>query len=1364
MDCDERSSVLQATGMLTCHSVQIVPRRRQNDAGCDELTLSARIAPSGGSSEISPSNGRFLWPSSRLLAKNRNLQPVVFGRLGAFAVDSWWSSSNAGDEPPSGTYSLNGWPTPHANTSNQPSPNRRDHAVQPPPLTTALSGQQFQGLGVALGASYASTPLSTTSLSSPFTQSQSPAVTTPGGIPVASSMASRQYNVPYNPQDWGPVSGAHMLPGHTSYPQSNNNNMLRIIPQQRLAGPHSDMSLSPPPPPYSPPSQSQQQQHRDHIRAGSASPSAVSYNGAIHHASEHPVEYRQQPLPRTRPLSMVGYQEQSSFGAGSRPYMVASPGGLQSSQPSGHIGHVVASAQPDDMSRPPASRRAVSAGPIVSSASTSRATSQSRSRSPQGRGWEPGMPLPPPPPGPPPSSTRSHSVSGVSDTSPLRNSQTATRTTRARPPPVLGTGLDSIPPTPAGWVDECPTDSRHRGKTPLHIDTTEASISPPEASTASQNSSSASLFRSPAIRDPGVKGIRERRIERRNRQSQVLDDFSAVSMSSNPWADALEQVKPSNLVLDGANGVPENVRHQPSTRVTPSSNHSVGSDGPQPTSRSRASSTGLFSNRSSFSTPRPEPSPLGPSRGYSQTPPFSPDGDKSSSCAKGTSSALPPKALPTPPLQSAQEVQSPSRPGSSEDRPVSHILHLPNDALQSVSALSPRRVIPQQGPSINTVVNQDATFVCDAIQRHKEFIEKEAGTADEKEALKIFTDFLIAESQVRRERYSKVWNPNPPDLEAVRRKLFELPPKPVVDPQPMPPLLARRASRGTPRLDIPQSRPESTWWNNYKPCLSPIASLSMSNDEMSSRGRAPSRWWESKTGSSSEGGERKVQRSKRESKYMGLPRESLQWPQGGGFVVTGNSSYTCGSTEQLATCGPGEYPPEKVGWHDDFAPSDYSSTADHSNSNETQKMDVSRLITLPPPYPRHYPAVNNSHPDLVAYRTLVRSISDLSEIKTTRQRHQSEVEVLVRDHQERLQEGRRQFKANIQSQIQQGSISFAEAAEAEAALTVEENKNERDLAKQELDAYQEAVLKPMHAILNDRINKATTYINELRSLLFDDAQHETPDQTQEEGDEKPELLEKLTQLKWLFEAREQLHREIYDLVSDRDEKYKAVVLLPYKQKLNEEKVRETNAFFIKDALDRRVNYETAALTRLESFLVVIEKNVARGVEVQLSAFWDIAPSLHTLVQQVPEDLDGFQVQIPANEYEENPSYHRHPLQYLYTLTSHAEKSSYQYIESQINLFCLLHEVKSAVMKANCKLMEAQRIRQGEADDSVRREMQESRAEEERSLTNDLKDKVATVEGQWTEALGSAIQGLRERAKEQLMVENGWEDLERLEQT
>lgn len=980
------------------------------------------------------------------------------------------------------------------------------------------------------------------------------------------------------------------------------------------------------------------------------------------------------------------------------------------------------------------------------------------------------MPLPPPPPGPPPAA-RSVSVSGSSESSTARTPQGPNRT-RTRPPPLMGSGLGSIPPTPADWVDEEYINHRPSGedREPLHVDTSRALATPERAdhpdsgeTSRQRTPGSGGLFRSSAVRDPSAKGIRERRIERRNRQSQTFDDMSAVSSSGNPWAEALEKIKPSNLILPEPRNSPDHVRQPTSARFTPRSTRSLPSEGNPGAPRSRTSSGGLFSDHSAHSTPRLVPSPVGRSTAFAHTPPFSPNVESSSTYPKEAPQPIPPKALPTPPLNSGKEIQTRSRTSSrgAEDRPISHILHMPNDAVSAIKPLSPRRPLGHQAsqqPSLESVIKQDIPFVQDAIQRHKKFIEDEAAAVDEAEALKVFSEFIISESQIRRDRYHVVWGTDSFEVEDVRRRLFEVPQsQPPQHPAP----LSNKPTRPAPTLEIPQnrpSRPESAWWNNYQPCLSPIASLGVSNDEMSSRGRAPSRWWESKTGSSSEGGERRPQRSKRESKYMGLPRDAMHWDQ----EQTPSRLDDAGAnyTGQHAGYGPDEYPPEKVGWHE--SPNSVTGTTPGDQRFEP-KLDISRLITMPPPYPRHYPAVNNSHPDLVSYRTVVRSITDLSEIKSTRQRYDADVERMSSEHQGQIQEGRRHFKANIQSQIQEGSLTFAEAAEAETAMLFEENKGERDLAKRQLDTYQEIVLNPMHAILADRIDRATTCIDELSSKVFDDARRETPDQTQEEGDQKPELLEKLTQLKWLFEAREQLHREVFDLISDRDEKYKMIALLPYQQTKNDEKVRETNAFFSKDSLNRRVQYETEAFARLESFLDVIEQNVVRGVEVHLSAFWDIAPSLLTLVQRVPEDLRGFQVQIPADEYGESPSYHAHPLQYLYSLLLHAEKSSYQYIESQTNLLCLLHEVRSAVMRANRNLTQTERMHRGEPEDLVLQDMQLIRADEELTLTTDLKDKVSTVEGQWTEALGSQIGGLRDRVKEQLMAEGGWEDVEQLEQ-
>ncbi|KAJ5679369.1 hypothetical protein N7462_007613 [Penicillium macrosclerotiorum] len=1331
-------------------------------------------------------------------------------------MNNWQASTHVGDEQPSSSQ-YPGWPV-SANLHSQTSPNpsRGERAARPTLLTTALSGSQLY---------HASTPLSTTSLSSPFTltQAQSPAVSTPVQDISSSSMALRHhaaYTIPYNPQDWGPVGGPA---AQAAYPQSNN--VHRVIHQQRA---HADASLSPPPPPYSPPHNQTRAPQDAYAQAGpnngAAPPPPASHQSYRSGEFENPVDYQRQPVHRPRPLSMVYGNETELYrqslppppppqgNLGSRSVSqqrndnyqniayrspltpsqsrTSTSGYDQSVSSPGPLNHLPgpASGLYDAQLRPPASRRAASAGAVPSSAGSSRAPALSRGPSPSTNGWGLGMSLPPPPPGPPPTN-RAVSVSGSSESSSARTPQAqGSNRPRARPPPLMGTGLGSIPPTPAGWVDEeyinhrpdvqqesPPVDTVSIVQSPVQSPDPISSPNPNQQSQQSQRTPSSGgngLFRSSAVRDSSAKGIRERRIERRNRQSQVLDDTNAgTPISSNPWADALEQIVPSDLVFPETTDSPDHTR-QASSRYTPRSTRSIGSDGPFPTSRSRASSTGLFSDQSpSLHTPKVGQSPAPPLTSFAHTPPFSPNGESSSSYPKVVSQAVPPKALPTPPLNSATESQPRSRAPSrgSEDRPISHILHIPNDTVTMMRPLSPRRLPPLQTgqqTSSEPAVKQDTLFVQNSIERYKIFIEQEANAADEAEALKLFTEFIISESQIRRRRYESVFDAGSFDSGNVLKRLFEIP----SDDQ------SSRSIRPNPTLQIPStrpSRPESAWWNNYQPCLSPIASLGMSNDEMSSRGRAPSRWWESKTGSSSDGAGRKVQRSKRESKYMGLPREAMQWDQDPQQTPSKLDDIASNYTDHRASYGPDEYPAEKVGWHENStntaasgAGSAYSSAANGNQIMQPptiQKLDISRLVTLPPPYPRHYPAVNNSHPDLVTYRTIVRSITDLTEIKATRERYQADIEKMTQDHQNQVREGRRHFKSNIQSQIQEGSLTFAEAAEAEAAMMVDDNKRERELVKRQLDEYQDSLLRPIHAILSDRIAKATTCIDELSSRLFDDAQHETPDQTQEQGDEKPELLEKLTQLKWLFEAREQLHRETFDLISGRDEKYKVVALLPYQQSKNDEKLRETQAFFSKDALDRRVQYETSALARLESFLDVIEQNVVRGVEVQLSAFWDIAPSLLTLVQQVPENLQGFQVQIPVSEYEENPSYHSHPLQYLYSLVSHAERSSYQYIESQTNLLCLLHEVRSALMRANRNLAEADRIWRGEPEEYVRRDMQTARADEELALTTDLKDKVTTVEGQWAEALGSQIEGLRSRIKDQLLAEDGWEEMEQLEQ-
>lgn len=977
------------------------------------------------------------------------------------------------------------------------------------------------------------------------------------------------------------------------------------------------------------------------------------------------------------------------------------------------------------------------------------------------------MPLPPPPPGPPPA-VRSRSAStSTSETSSRRGMQPS----RSRAPPILGTSLGQVPPTPADWVDEDVTSRREtNGVQALRINTevTHTSVAHTEQDSAEPSSSRrppsrGGLFRSLAVkRDSSAKGIRERRIENRHKRQQVSEDLTGALDRIHPWDSEVESPIPSNLVLNsGEKGDSSMSGRRQGFSKPLSSARSAQSDEVPSSSRSRTSSA-LFSDRSSFSTPKPDS--IFSHQEVTPTPPFSPQNE--SPFVKEKQNALSAKPLPATPPSSAPTLQSSARLGvRAEERPISHLLHIPNDIVSVPPPLSPRRMSTTQPTSLDSVLHRDVDPLKGALQRYQAVLDKEAAAIDESEALKVFIDFIVSESQLRRKLYSRAFSDAEFNVEEIRKKLFtqEIPP----EEREKPPAMKLDTSFNDPGRT--PARPETMWWNNYQPCLSPIASISIENDE-SSRGRPPSRWWESKTGSSSEGvGERKAQRSKRESKYMGVPRElreEMQMGYGGSLPVTEEEQHSDQHSFPPGGYGPNEYPPEKVGLHEpERTPSQFQFSipqVSHIHEERGRKMDISRLITLPPPYPRHHPAVNNSHPDLVVYRTTVRSISDLSEVRATREHYESQIAQIKQEHETKVRDNRITFRSSIQRQIQEGSIKYAEAAAAEAALEAEEQRMEKELVQSNYDTYQAQVMEPMHLILSDRVTKATERIDELTTKLKEAIQNENPDRTQEEGDEKPELLEQLTQLKWLFEAREQLHREIYDLLGESSEKYRAIVTLPYKQSKNEEKLRETDAFFVKDSFDRRVQYETKSLARLEAFMDVVEDNVRRGVETHLSAFWDIAPSLLTLVQQVPENLSDFQIEIPAQEYEENPSYYRFPMQYLYSLLSHAEKSSYQFIESQINLLCLLHEVRSGVMITNCRLMAAQRTRLGEPEDAVRMEMDEVQAREERELTADLKEKVSTVEGQWTEALGSQLQGLRERVKSHLVAEDGWDDMEQLE--
>ena len=741
-----------------------------------------------------------------------------------------------------------------------------------------------------------------------------------------------------------------------------------------------------------------------------------------------------------------------------------------------------------------------------------------------------------------------------------------------------------------------------------------------------------------------------------------------------------------------------------------------------------------------------------------------------------------PKALPTPPAG--------SRSSSGSQRGMN------NEGM--AAPLSPSRNPPYKHSVITQSVDQ---FTRASIERFAAFAQAESAATNDAERVRLFAEFFVSESRIRRERYGSaiaamgseildltrdLWRPMAPRRESiasVTSGIMELATPQSSEPR------SHRGSIGSasgganthsqgqtpitpttnsqPMSPAAGSTPNNNNWqtSNYMPSLSPILSMSVSDavDEQDSRGRPASRWWEA---DSSGAPSTKMERSKRESKYMGVPkeaREALQWVD--------ESSPAAGPSNQVSSSG-GEYPPEKTGWHDqEFQASTPQplhqqggprtsllsvATSAPSTPNPAH-LDVSRLVTLPPPYPRHHPAVNNNHPELSQIRNSVRLISDMTEIDAIKEKFKQSSLKARADAAEQAKQRRQALRQNLHQEISSGRIGYSEAAAIEADSTTEENKQLTELEKKDFEDFQTVVVVPVNEILQGRITKATELFGELRGRLFDETQQTNPNLPQEEGDEQPELLEKLTLLKWIFEARESLHRALYDLLTDRNDRYRDnLVLVPYRLSGQEDKVASAQAFFAEDAAKRAAVFSGEVLRRTQEFRDVVEETVVRGVEVQLSAFWDIAPPLKRLLDKIPGgpgaeevDMATFRIQIPPAEYDENPSYHDHPLQYLFSLLLHAEKSTYQFIESQTNLLCLLHEVKEACVSAKAKVMET--------DGRDESRVAAMRAEEGQRLTDDLKEKVRVVQDQWISALGETIGGVKERVGGWLLETGGWDE-------
>lgn len=296
-------------------------------------------------------------------------------------------------------------------------------------------------------------------------------------------------------------------------------------------------------------------------------------------------------------------------------------------------------------------------------------------------------------------------------------------------------------------------------------------------------------------------------------------------------------------------------------------------------------------------------------------------------------------------------------------------------------------------------------------------------------------------------------------------------------------------------------------------------------------------------------------------------------------------------------------------------------------------------------------------------------------------------------------------------------------------------KSENDIRNRERESefalFEKEVVDPAHTDLQNRVAAATAAYSDLLTMLSksngagrNSAQTVTME-VEEEQEEPPELLEKLTCLKWIFDVREHLHGHIHQLLSERNARYKELLLAPLLDARDTERIRAAEEFFSSDAAARTAQFVRERKQRFRMFVDEVETQVTLGVEALRSAFWEVAPLVLECLEKIPQDLKNVVPIVPPEEAHENPEWIATPRRYLERKMEMVEKAMKGYGESQIELLCLLHGVKCAGLRLD-----------GDGSGEG--------GEVEEAFNDDLKEKVRCIEGEWGESLGSLLMDVQRR--------------------
>jgi hypothetical protein len=623
-------------------------------------------------------------------------------------------------------------------------------------------------------------------------------------------------------------------------------------------------------------------------------------------------------------------------------------------------------------------------------------------------------------------------------------------------------------------------------------------------------------------------------------------------------------------------------------------------------------------------------------------------------------------------------------------------------------------------------------------RRYKEMLQAEDAASEDGEKLRLFLLFIEKEARLRQPMYTRA---SLEDQKRLSKVLVSLRPEEHKNLTPISPIMQHD---GDGDVDMSgTTRPETHWWGQNLtessfPSSAMMAYEQRVADEESSRGRTSSRWWEtSGDGGSCSISENAAIRSddndsvygssypRRSRKFNKTPRQSLKE-----IAELANTPRNSAPHDPASYMNSTAYPPDRKGYSRSRSRAPSSSRPrGHSTRKRTAvktSLDIAPLLTLLPSWPKEYPAINNCHPRLDVFRDLVRTLNDLSQLTILKTRFAEKTDLGKDAFATESQRRRISQAERIQGLYSRGDLHYDEMERLNLDFEREEAKIQHEAAEEEFKAFDAEVVTPAHRDLHERISAASAAYADLCTLI------RARNPLASDSDQQPELLEYLTALKWIFDVRETLHKHIFDLLAERNERYKSLILAPLRNARDQSRFQSTSAFFQQDATTRAGEFHKARIVRHEQFMDVVERQVTLGVEEARSKFWEIAPLVMECLEKIPDSLDNVVPIVPPEESVEHPEWVTQPMRYLERKIAEAEGAMKALgLEEGEGLLCLLHGVKTALARAKAD---------GGGGDG---------ASEERRLTEDLKEKVGMIEEEWREGLGRLLERVKEDVEREM---------------